>query len=351
MTNKLQQLLNAKPFLLADGAVGTNLFAAGLQSGDAPELWNRDAPEKIHALHRGFVEAGSDIILTNSFGGNRYRLMLHKAENDVHALNVAAARIAREEADRVARPVVVAGSMGPTGELMEPMGSLTPEAAKAAFRAQADALIEGGVDVLWIETMSSTEEVSAAAEAAAETGHPYVCTMSFDTNRRTMMGIKPGDFTDYCHELTPRPLGWGANCGVGAGEMLDTLLGLKSTASEGDIIVSKANCGIPEFKDGELTYSGTLEVMTDYARLAADAGARIIGGCCGTSHAHLAAMAKALEDYQPKPSLDLAAIEARFGPVWKIALPEGAGHGHGAAPKGDDTEGGKGRRGGRRRRG
>ncbi|MCF8468954.1 MAG: betaine--homocysteine S-methyltransferase [Sneathiella sp.] len=327
MKSKLQQLLDEKPFLLADGAVGTNLFAAGLQSGDAPELWNIDAPEKIQALHRGFVEAGSDIILTNSFGGTSFRLKLHNAQDRVHELNLAAAKIARSEAGRVNRPVIVAGSMGPTGELMEPMGALTHESAVAAFKEQADALIAGGVDVLWIETMSSTEEVAAAVDAAEATGHPFVCTMSFDTNRRTMMGIKPSEFTDFCHELHARPMGWGANCGVGAGEMLETVLGLKSTAAAGDIIVAKANCGIPEFKDGSLNYSGTLDVMADYARLAADAGARIIGGCCGTSHAHLKAMVQALDGYTPRKSLSIADIEARFGPVWKIKLPAEASHG------------------------
>lgn len=330
MVNKLQQLLDSKPFLLADGAVGTNLFAVGLQSGDAPELWNIDAPEKIHNLHRGFVDAGSDIILTNSFGGTSYRLKLHNAQDRVQELNLAAAKIARAEADRVDRPVIVAGSMGPTGELMEPMGALTHESAVDAFKAQADALVEGGVDVLWIETMSSKEEVAAAVEAAEATGHPFVCTMSFDTNRRTMMGIKPADFTEFCHELQARPIAWGANCGVGAGELLETVLGLRSTADEGDIIVAKANCGIPEFKDGKLIYSGTLDVMADYARLAADAGARIIGGCCGTSHAHLKAMAKALDGYTPKRDIDISDIEARFGPVWQVKLPAEASHG--AAP-------------------
>ena len=148
MVNKLQQLLDSKAFLLADGAIGTNLFAVGLQSGDAPELWNIDAAEKIHALHRGFIDAGSDIILTNSFGGTSYRLKLHNAQVRVHELNLAAAKIARAEADRAERPVIIAGSMGPTGELMEPMGALTHESAVDAFKAQADALIEGGVDVL-----------------------------------------------------------------------------------------------------------------------------------------------------------------------------------------------------------
>ena len=155
MSERLQQLLAERPFLLADGATGTNLFAMGLMSGDAPELWNFEHPERIEALHRGMVEAGSDIILTNSFGGSSYRLKLHQKQDQVREYNREAARIARRIADAAGRPVVVAGSMGPTGELFEPLGALTPEAAIAAFAEQAAALAEGGVDLLWIETMSA----------------------------------------------------------------------------------------------------------------------------------------------------------------------------------------------------
>ncbi len=169
MSNRLEQLLAERPFLIADGATGTNLFAMGLMSGDAPELWNFEHPERIEALHQGWIDAGSDIILTNTFGGTSYRLKLHKAHDQVHEINREAARIARRVADRAGRPVIVAGSIGPSGELFEPLGALTPETAALEFARQAKGLAEGGVDMLWIETMSAREEIAAAPAAAVAT--------------------------------------------------------------------------------------------------------------------------------------------------------------------------------------
>src|SRR3984957_14218460 len=158
MTDRLSALLAERPWLLADGATGSNLFERGLQSGDARELWNADHPDRIANLHRAFVEAGADIILTNSFGGTRHRLKLHKAEGRVAELNEAAAQISRAEADRAGRVVLVGGSMGPTGEILEPLGPLSLDEARQAFAEQAEALARGGVDLIWIETMSSVEE-------------------------------------------------------------------------------------------------------------------------------------------------------------------------------------------------
>jgi methionine synthase I (cobalamin-dependent) len=165
MSDRLSRLLATRPWLLADGATGSNLFAMGLVSGEAPELWNTEHPERISQLHRGFAEAGADIILTNSFGGTRYRLKLHKAEGRVRELNLIAAQLARAVADQSGREIVVAGSIGPTGEILEPLGPLTAAAAREAFAEQAQALAEGGADVLWIETMSSKEELEAAPAA------------------------------------------------------------------------------------------------------------------------------------------------------------------------------------------
>src|SRR5580658_198432 len=172
MTDRLTSMLAERPWLLADGATGTNLFERGLQSGDAPELWNADHPERIAELQRAFVAAGADILLTNSFGGTRYRLKLHKAEDRVAPLNEQAARLARGEADRAGRVVLVAGSMGPTGEILEPLGPLSIEAARDAFAEQAAALARGGADLLWIETMSSIAETEAAIAGAGITGLP-----------------------------------------------------------------------------------------------------------------------------------------------------------------------------------
>ena len=189
MADLLTDLLSKREWLVADGATGTNLFAMGLEAGEAPELWNIDAPEKITALYRGFIDAGSDLILTNSFGGTRARLKLHDAQDRARELNRIAAALARECADASGRPVVVAGSMGPTGELLEPVGALSHRDAVEMFEEQAEGLMEGGADVLWAETISSEEEMRAASEAAANIGAPFCGTMSFDTAGRTMMGV------------------------------------------------------------------------------------------------------------------------------------------------------------------
>ena len=246
------------------------MFAYGLTSGDAPELWNTDHPDRVAALHQSFVDAGSDLFLTNSFGGTRHRLKLHKAEKRVAELNEAAARIARQVADSAPREILVAGSMGPTGELFEPLGALSMEDGIAAFEAQARALADGGVDVLWVETMSSREEVEAALTGAAATGLPLVCTLSFDTNGSTMMGITPADFVALCRELGPSPSAYGTNCGVGPAEVVAGIVRLRGAAHEDDVLVAKANCGIPAFVDGTIRYGGTPELMADYARLIDD---------------------------------------------------------------------------------
>ena len=312
------EALATRPWLLADGATGTNYFQMGLVSGDAPEMWNFEHPERVRSLHRRFIEAGADIVLTNSFGGNRHRLKLHNAQNQVREINVAAAQNARAEADAVDRPVYVGGSIGPTGEIMEPVGALSHAEAVESFAEQALALKEGGADVLWIETMSSEEELRAAVEGASRAGLPIVTTMSFDTNGRTMMGITPKSFGAITAALPTQPVAIGANCGVGASELVATVLGI-SEARPDAAVVAKGNCGIPQYVDGHIHYTGTPELMADYARIAFDAGAKIIGGCCGTSPEHLASMRKSLESYSKgsRPTVEL--IEQKLGPVSELA--------------------------------
>ncbi len=313
MSDRLQQLLAERSFLVADGATGTNLFAMGLMSGDAPELWNFEHPQRIEALHQGWIDAGSDIILTNTFGGTSYRLKLHKQQDRVREINREAARIARRIADRAGRPVIVAGSIGPSGELFEPLGALTPGEAASEFAKQAQALAEGGVDLLWIETMSAREEIAAAVAGAATTGLPFVTTMSFDTNGRTMMGLSPAELAGLAHELSPRPLAYGANCGTGAAELVAALVNIGSAARPDDIIIAKGNCGVPYFVESQIRYDGTPALMADYARLARDAGARIIGGCCGTTPAHIVAIKEALADHVPGSKPTLTEITSRLG--------------------------------------
>lgn len=343
MSDLLRRLLDERSVLLADGATGTNFFAAGLQTGDAPEMWNLEAPEKVKDLARAFVEAGADIILTNTFGGTRNRLKLHQAQDRVAEINRAAARLARDVAEAAGRPVVMAGSIGPTGDLFEPLGPLTMDQGIAAFSEQAQALAEGGVDALWIETISSIEEMNAAAAGAATTGLPVVCTFSFDTNGRTMMGITPAQVANLARGLSPLPAGYGGNCGIGPAELLVALANMREAAGPDDILVAKSNCGVPEWLDGAIVYQGTPELMADYARAAVDLGARIIGGCCGTSPAHIAAMRQALDTYEAGPRPSVEDIVARFGQV------STGGQAQNASPLGELPENSG--SGGRRRRG
>ncbi|MSU91388.1 betaine--homocysteine S-methyltransferase [Rhodobacteraceae bacterium 2CG4] len=313
MRTGLEALLARRDWLLADGATGTTLFDMGLQAGDAPELWNLDAPERIRALYQGAVDAGCDLFLTNSFGGTAARLKLHHAEDRVHELNRAAAALAREVADAADRPLVVAGSMGPTGEILEPVGSLPIQDAAAMFEAQARGLLDGGADVLWVETISAPEELRAAALAVGRTGAPWCCTMSFDTAGRTMMGVTSADMVALVADLAPPPLAFGANCGVGASDLLRTVRGMSAAGARMPLI-AKGNAGVPRFVDGHVHYDGTPALMADYAELALACGARIIGGCCGTGPAHLAAMRvrlEALDGAGELPALDQ--IAARLG--------------------------------------
>jgi len=349
-SNRFNRLLRSRPWLLADGATGSNLFDVGLVSGDAPELWNFEQPDKISDLHRSFVEAGADIILTNSFGGTRYRLKLHQAEHRVVEINRRAAELARAVADDAGgREIVVAGSMGPTGEIMEPIGPLTFAQARDAFAEQAGALAAGGADVLWIETMSSAEEVQAAVAGAASAGLPIVCTLSFDTNGRTMMGLSPSDFAQLERSLHPRLAACGTNCGVGASEVVACIRNLAQATGPDVVLVAKGNCGIPQYVDGAIHYNGTPELMAVYACMALDAGARIIGGCCGTSPAHLRAMREALDAHLPSgatPELDH--IVSALGDVSNGARAQwgGAQDRLSGAAAGANLRRGRGRRGG-----
>ncbi|NCW68079.1 MAG: betaine--homocysteine S-methyltransferase [Marivivens sp.] len=266
----------------------------------------------MKALYAGAVDAGSDLFLTNSFGGNASRLKLHGAEGRVRELNRIAAELGREVADAAGRPVIVAGSVGPTGEIMAPMGSLTHELAVEMFHEQAEGLKEGGADVLWVETISAVEEYKAAAEAAKLAGMAWCGTMSFDTAGRTMMGITSADLAKVIDKLDHPPLAFGANCGVGAADLLRTVLGFAATGSQTPII-AKGNAGIPKYHDGHIHYDGTPSLMGDYAVLARDCGATIIGGCCGTTPEHLRAMKEALETRPrgDRPTLD--EIAAKLG--------------------------------------
>ncbi len=305
----LTQLLATRDWLMADGATGTNLFNMGLESGEPPEFWNVDKPDNIRKLYSGAVDAGSDIFLTNTFGGNASRLKLHQAQGRVQELNRVGAALARDIADASGRLVVVAGSVGPTGEIFEPMGTLTHAIAVEMFHEQAVALKEGGADVLWVETISAPQEYKAAAEAASLAGMPWCGTMSFDTAGRTMMGTTSAAMAEMVERLDHPPIAFGANCGVGASDLLRTVLGFAASGTSRPL-VAKGNAGIPKYHDGHIHYNGTPELMAEYAVLARDAGVKIIGGCCGTMPEHLRAMRAALEN---RPKGDLPTLEKIAG--------------------------------------
>ncbi len=314
MRISLQDLLAQKSILLADGATGTNFMGMGLEPGFPPDLWNIELPEKPIALHQMFIEAGSDIILTNTFGANAPRLKLHNAQDQTYEINKAGAQIAGEIALKAERPVVVAGSVGPTGELLMPLGEMTMDMARAEFLEQMRGLKDGGVDVIWIETMSAPDEILAAVDAAIELEMPYVFTASFDTAGKTMMGLDPAKLGDVIASVTQKPVAYGANCGVGASDLLVSVMAM-TEANQDAVIVGKANCGIPIIKGKETVYTGTPELMAEYVRMAANSGVRIIGGCCGTSPDHIRAMRAALDSYEAceRPAFD--DIVSKIGPL------------------------------------
>ena len=330
----LSALLAERGILLADGATGTNLFNMGLTAGEPPEFWNTEHPDRITALYSSAVQAGSDLFLTNSFGGNASRLKLHNAQGRVRELNRIAAELGRDVADKAGRKVLVAGSMGPTGEIFEPMGTLTHADAVEMFHEQAEGLKEGGCDILWLETISAPEEYRAAAEGIALAGMPWAGTMSFDTAGRTMMGVTSSDLVRLVGKLAHPPVAFGANCGTGASDLMRTVLGFGALAPELPVI-AKGNAGIPKYVDGAIQYDGTPALMAEYAVLARDAGARIIGGCCGTMPEHLRAMREAL-DSRPageRPTLDqITAALGAFSSASDGTEPPGCGdptHNHG----------------------
>ncbi len=291
-----EKLLAEKGLLVADGAMGTTLFDMGLESGESPERLNVERPEMIHEVHRLFVEAGADLILTNTFGGNRRRLALHGLEDRVAEYNRAGVRVGRRAASASGRPIAVAASVGPTGDLFEPLGLLSHAEGVEVFSEQMAALVEAGADVLWIETLSGWEEVAAATEAASGFAVPYAVTLSFDTNGRTMMGLRPSEFGQWWTALPPqrRPAALGANCGTGLEEALTASAAI-AEAAPGACVIVKSNCGIPVYREGALFYPQGPDRMEGYARRAREAGCGIIGTCCGSTPSHIQAIRSAVD--------------------------------------------------------
>lgn len=291
MEMSLKGYLASGRVLIADGATGTMLMAAGLPAGMAPEIWNVEAPVQIMALHQTYLEAGSQIILSNSFGGSPIKLAKHGLQDRTVELNQAAAKLARQAAgDRA----YVAGDIGPTGELMEPLGPLTPDTAFEAFKIQAEALVEGGVDALWIETMSDLEEARAAVLAAKQvTQLPVFCSLSFGLKSRTMMGVSAGQ---AANELWPLGLSAiGANCGEGL-DMIPDVLRQINEAVPGAVMIVKPNAGLPRMVGNETIYDVGPAEFSRQMQSFIELGARILGSCCGSNPEYIAALSEAAAD-------------------------------------------------------
>jgi 5-methyltetrahydrofolate--homocysteine methyltransferase len=282
-----------KATLTSDGAMGTMLQERGLTDGGAPELWNVEKPEEIEAVLEAYAAAGANFLTTNTFGGTAGRLAMHGLEDRLEELNKAGAVIARKVADRHSNCFVM-GDIGPSGELMEPMGTLTLELGKALFAAQIRALVAGGIDAILIETMSDLSEVEAVVAAAQEVapGMPIIATLSFDTNLRTMMGVKPGMAIKHLAGLGVRIIG--ANCGRGTDEMSQIAKELVEARPDGVFIITQSNAGLPKLQGDEFIYDGTPEEMARYAKEMKDLGVNIVGSCCGSSPEHTQAISTAI---------------------------------------------------------
>jgi 5-methyltetrahydrofolate--homocysteine methyltransferase len=278
--------------VLSDGAIGTMLQAAGLMPGASPEIWNVEHADRLHVIHTAYADAGARLLTTNTFGGTRPRLALHGLEDRVRELNEAGARVAREAAD--AYGVLALGSMGPTGELMEPLGTMTHDEAVDLFAEQAAGLAAGGAHLLLAETFSDLGEVRAAVEGArrAAPDVPVAVTMTFDLNGHTMMGVSPSRALSEIAAMGVELIG--GNCGSGPDEIEAVMVTMSAERPDGVLLLAQSNAGLPQLVGDEFRYGGTPEVMARYAVRMQELGVDVIGSCCGSTPAHTSAMREAL---------------------------------------------------------
>ncbi len=290
-TNRFSALL-ADRVPVFDGGYGWLLQERGLPAGDCAEQWNIEHPDRIGALHEEYARAGASVLTTNTFGGTSPRLAMHGMEDKVAEVNRAGAAIARAVADRYG--ILVAGDLGPTGELLEPMGTMTPDQATELYAAQLRSLVEGGIDLVLIETMSDLGEASAAIAAVKQVAPelPIVATMSFDTNLRTMMGVTPTAAAQALAEAGADVVG--ANCGRGPDEMTAIAEQLLAARPEGVLILTQSNAGLPQLDGADFVYTVGPAELGAHARELRDAGVDVVGACCGSSPEHVAAIRAAI---------------------------------------------------------
>jgi 5-methyltetrahydrofolate--homocysteine methyltransferase len=288
--SKLKERLAQPGVLVADGATGTQLQKAGLPVGAPSELWILENPDGIRALHRSYVTAGSDVILTDTFGGTRVKLAKNGLGEKVVEINQKAAQLAREV---IGEKGIVLGDIGPTGELMEPLGKLSDEEAVKTFAEQAGGLVSGGVDGILIETMSDLNEAIAAVKGVRQvTDLPICVTMSFDSHGRTMMGVKPAKAAKELTALGVDVIG--VNCGRTLTENLAAIQEMRQTVPDA-VLMAKPNAGLPHADGSDSVYDVTPEIMAEYAQKFADLGVKILGTCCGSTPEHIRAVAQAMK--------------------------------------------------------
>ncbi|MEO5651977.1 MAG: homocysteine S-methyltransferase family protein [Marmoricola sp.] len=286
--NRLATLLGADRPVLFDGGMGTLLQDSGLEAGAPGELWNLENPDAIRAAHKAYADAGARLLTTNTFGGTRPRLDMHGLGDHLDAVNRSAAQIARSVADE--RGLLVAGGLGPTGELLAPLGTMTPAEAQALFAEQLVGLVAGGIDLVLVETLSDLGEAEAALAAAHEVAPdlPVAVTMSFDTNRRTMMGVRPGEAV--LHLAAAGADAAGANCGRGPDEM-ELIAAEMVRVRPGDLLlVAQSNAGLPQVVGDHFEYDATPQDLAAHATRLTELGIDLVGGCCGSTPAHIAAI-------------------------------------------------------------
>jgi 5-methyltetrahydrofolate--homocysteine methyltransferase len=276
-----------------DGAMGSLLQAKGLTSGECPEEWNVTHPEIVAGVHQAYVEAGSQVVETNSFGGTRLKLDKFGRGDKVVQFNRAAAEIAKEA---VGSGALVGGSVGPTGEFLEPLGPLSESTMTDAFREQIEALIQGGADLICVETMADLNEATLAVRAAkAAADLPIAAAMSFNLDRngfRTVMGVRPDQAVYTLLEAGADIVG--ANCGgIEIRHMVDLIQQMRRVTSAP--LLGYPNAGVPELVNGRAVFTQRPEDMAGYVVALRDGGAQLIGGCCGTTPAHIRAMINALQ--------------------------------------------------------
>jgi len=286
--NRLAELLGAGRPVLLDGGMGTLLQDSGLEDGAPGELWNLENPEAVRAAHAAYADAGARVLTTNTFGGTRPRLDMHGLGDRLAEVNREAARLARSVADE--RGLLVAGDLGPTGELLAPLGTMTPEEAQALFAEQLAALVEGGIDLVLIETLSDLGEADAALAAARQVAPdlPVAVTMSFDTNLRTMMGVRPAEAV--AHLAAAGADAVGANCGRGPQEMELIAAELVKVRTDDLLLVAQSNAGLPQVVGDHFEYDASPAELAAHATRLAELGIDLVGGCCGSTPAHVAAI-------------------------------------------------------------